>query len=233
MPAGLQVINDSGTIQIDSEWQNYALFSVNTIFSDNNQWGETAYAGVVHTSSIGEDLVFASCGSAFFPVCIVQVNGVRQYKVGTGSAVGIPVTFFTFRRQPPRSSTYGLQVFDGNGQLAFDALDKRCRIAGTIPSNQLASIGTYAFRANRQYAVLAPSFTGQLIEQDSAPDMGGMGWKFLGTNCARLRLFSSGVNVEGYAFASEKQIPIFNPRPGVNITNVLGDNYIVADVTGY
>lgn len=233
MPAGLQVFNDSSTIQIDSTWANYSLFSVVTVNSTFTQWGEPNYAGAVYSTNVAADIVFASSSSPFFPVCIVQVSGTRQYRVGTGKQQGVPVTFYIFRKQPPRESTYGMQVFDAQGTLVFDALDKMCRIAGIIPSSQLSSPNSYFFKASRQYAVLAPSFTGQLIEQDSAPDAGGMGFKFLGTNSAQISLTSSGINTMGYAVASERQIPIQNPRPGIRVTNVIGADYIVCDITGY
>lgn len=233
MPAGLEIISDSGSILIDANWANYSLFSVETLTSSKNAWGELDRAGVVHQSSQPADLVFASAEVPILPVCIVTYNGVRQYRVGTGGSEGVPVRFFTFRKQPPRNSAFGVQVFDAGGNLVFDALDKRCRMAGVVPAAELGQSKQFNFGSGRKYAVLVPTFTGQLIEQDSGAGQGNMAWKYLTTNSPLISLNASGVALQGYSVSSVRQIPIQNPKPGVIISNFTGGDYLVCDIAGY
>lgn len=233
MPAGIQIFNDAGTIQIDSTWSNYALVDKRTILSARAGWGGNDVSGAVHSTSSPGDIVFASSPGEILPIGLSQSSGVRSYRVGTGTAQGVPVEFLTFRRQPPRDSLFGMQVFDENGVLIFDAVDKRCRIAGVLPAAQLNFPGSFPFPAGRKYAVLCPSFTGQLVQQDTGGGTGNMGFRYFITNSPALLLGSAGITSQGYKVSSVYQVPIQNPSGGVVVNNYVGRDYLVADVTDY
>lgn len=233
MPVGIQVFNDAGTVQIDSTWRNYSLVSVTTLTSSNNAWGETNYAGVIFQTSNAADLVFCYCTSQFFPVCFVQQNGQRAYRVGTGAATGVAVTFYVFRQQTPTSAGFGLQVYNEAGQLTFDSSNQICRIVGSLPITLSSPTEFFFFGAGGRYAVMISSFTGQLIQQDTGAGQGGLAFRMLSTNSPRLQCQDSGVTYSGLAISSLKQIPIQNPSPGVIIRDFNGAPYIVTDVRGY
>jgi len=233
MPAGLQVFNNFDTVQVDSNWRNYSLVSSQTIISSNNAWGEVNYAGAIYTTSNASDLIFVYCPSSFFPICIVQQNGQRSYRVGTGATAGVAVTFYIFREQVPVDSKYGLQVFNENGVLTFDSLSKMNRIVGAIPISVSSQPSFYNYGGGGKYAVMVPSFTGQLIQQDTGAGQGGLAFRMLSTNSPRILSQGAGISYEGLGISSLKQIPIQNPSPGVIINNYNGAPYIVTDVRGY
>lgn len=233
MPAGLQVFNDSNTVQIDSNWQNYSLFSRVVINSSKNAWQEIDYAGSVYTTTNARDIVFVYCASPFLPVGMVQQGGTRSYRIGTGTSENIPVTFYIFREQTPTDSSYGMQVFNEQGVLTFDALNKMNRLSGTLPLTPTTAPTFYNLNGFKKYAVLIPNFIGQLIQQDTGAGSGGMGFRYLSTNSTRLQIEPNGVSFLGFAISSVRQIPIPNPSPGITVTNVSGSPYLVSDVTGY
>lgn len=232
MAGGFQLPNDHGGFLIDSRWKNYSLVSKTSLVSSNNSWGENNYAGCVYTNNTS-DVVFVESAAEMRLVCARTYNGQRNYYVGTPQA-GQTVTFYAFRRQPANNSNAGFQVFNHiTGELIFDSTDKVCRVSGEIaltPSSQSYSV---SYGAGRKYAITTHTLTGQLVESDSGSGSGQMGFRNLVTNAPRIRTWNFGIEFLGFGIASQKQIPIQNPIPGVRVTNVQGAPYLVCDVTGY
>lgn len=233
MPAGLQVFNDSDTIQVDSTWKNFSLVSRTVINSSKSAWQEPDLAGAVYANSGINDLVFVYCATPFLAVGVSQQSGVRYYRVGTGNSENIPVTFYTFRGQQPTSSSYGLQVFNETGEITFDSLNKMNRIVGLMPIAPGQTATFYNFNRTRKYAVMIPNFIGQLIQQDTGGGTGNMGFRYFSTNSPRLQIQANGVSFQDFAISSVKQVPIQNPTGAVIVTNITGAPYVVCDVTGY
>lgn len=234
MPAGLQVINDSGTIQIDSTWANYALIQRVTVTSTARPpWsGPDLTRGAVHAGSQSGDLVFVQCASEFCLSGPNYRNGVREFTVGV-FALGIPITFYVFRKQPPTASNYGMQVFDAGGELLFDAVSKFSKIKLTLATqgNNLANANTYNITPGRNYAIMMPSFTGQLVIRDTPS--GNMGFRYLSVNGPKFICQTGAVRTTGYSIFAETIIPLPRPESGTTVSNYAGGPIIIADVTGF
>lgn len=229
MPVGFEAIGESGSVLIGSDWSNYALANKQVIVSSRAQWISPA-AGSVYTSNDLNEIVFASASVSYAPTSIDFFEGQRRFRVGT-LVEGVPVTFYAFKKQPPTNATFGLQLFDENGVLTFNSTDKMCRISGNLPISLSTQPRQFTFGVNRQYAILASSFTGQLITRTEG---GGLqGWRYLTTISPMFTLNSSGVSFDRFAGISEMQFPIPNPTPDIQITNIQGQPYLVADVTDY
>lgn len=236
MPAGLQVINDFNTVQIDSNWSNYSLIEKLTATSIMNPQTNTPIFGFGYNYSAGndDDLVFVHCLSDFNLVGFNYVNGQRYLPVATYAA-GVSITFYRFRKQPPTSSTFGFQVFNEQGVLGFDALSHFARIPLSINGayENLLQNTSYPVRSSRQYALIVPSYTGQMVESYSGAGSGGMGFYYIDLYSPRFRCTSSGVSTTGGAFFARSTIPIQNPPGGIRITQYQSGDVLVADVTGF
>lgn len=236
MPAGLQVINDFGTIQIDSEWQNYALVDVQTVTSVQNAqlFPGAFFRGSIYTNSFESDLVFAHCASPFSIVGTSYVNSQRRVGVATRNTVGIPVTFYSFRKQPIQASTFGLQVFNAAGELTFDAASKFAKIVRVLSASQVFNgSGTISLPANRKYAVCIPSFCGISRSDYSQNTGGGLDyWQNFYGEAPVLRLTSASVSsspLEQWLFF---QVPSANRGASTYyVSNWV--QALVADVTGF
>lgn len=241
MPSGFQIFGENGAfIQVDGEWANYALVDKQVVYTQDTNWRALPCRAAIHVGSQEGDLVFAHFPGMCMPLGVSYWNGARRVGISVGADVmngsgvpgplNFPVTFYVFRRQPPVGSTSGMQVFNGAGQLVFDANSDFCKVAGVVPA---ASSGTfYGLPANRTYAVLMPSFTGQYIQSYAAN--GGPGPNFywyIYANCLKMECRSNGIQMNGMQVGAFTQIP--SMQPGQNSTsNINGPGILVADVTG-
>lgn len=236
MAAGLQVFNDSNTVQVDSTWSNYALVEKFTALSiANPNTGTPLFDfGYRYMAGRDDDLVFVHCKSEFNLVGFNYTSGQRYLPVATYTS-GVPITFYRFRQQPPTSSTYGLQVFNESGVLCFDALSHFARISLSVNGsyNNLLQSMSYGITPGREYALLIPSFTGQMVESYSGAGTGGMGWYYIDLYGPKLRCIVGGIQTTGGSYFARTQIPIQNPPSGVRVTNYQSSNLIVADITGF
>lgn len=240
MPVGFQVFGDGGFIQVDGDWGNYALVQVQQILTVDTNWRALPARAAIHVGSQEGDLVFAHCDQYVQLLGVSFWDGARRVGVSVGTdntnspgvgALGIPVTFYVFRKQPPMASASGVQVFNAAGQLVFDAASSFAKVAGSIASS--SSTAKLFLPAGRRYAVLLPSFSGQYIESyTNNPGPGPNFFWFIYANCLRVKCDSDGIQMNGMAIGAFTQIP--SSQPGQNSTrNISGPPIIVADVTGY
>lgn len=234
MPAGLQVINDAGTIQIDSTWANYVLVDVQTIVSvqDAQLTSGAFFRGSIYTGSQGSDLVFAYCASTFSYVGESYINSVRRVGVATRDIAGIPVTFYTYRKQQPTGSTFGMQVFDETGTLTFDAASNFARIVQYIPPAQMYGSGFFSLPPGRKYAICVPSFCGR-GRQETVFNPGAGPDYFINfyRDAPLITLSSSSVAIGGL----EQYLFFQIPSGSSGATRVYIGNWtpgIIADITG-
>lgn len=232
--AGFQAIGDFNNFQVDSTWSNYALVSVETQSASNQNWNGPAFIGTIHTGSQEGDIVFVHCTSEFSILGYQYRNSVRMYGVATRQA-GISTTFYIFRKQSPTSSFSGFQVFDGVGSnnLIFDSDSKVARPMLTIPATSLSATQAYPIKGARKYAVLMPSFTGQIIEQWFKVGGGQFDWQYqIAINGPKFSCFDGGINLTGYVVFAQSTIPAISGG-SMRITNVTGTPVVVCDVMDY
>ncbi|WP_144149325.1 hypothetical protein [Paraburkholderia sp. BCC1884] len=148
MPVGFQAFTDTGLVQIDGTTQNYALrqkFDVTTAGGTIN--GAKSNAGVMYTYSANvasftinavKPLIALYSPNAYATILqCVNSNGTWSVKIWTDTAAIVSVYVFDqSSAAAPAGPGYGLQVFDQNGVLVFDA---RQRIARVI-DNQAGNI---------------------------------------------------------------------------------------------
>lgn len=233
MTAGFMAENTFGTVQVDDTFTNYALVSATTITTTSNPgWsGPPIPFGAVHSGSTDEDLVFVHCASGFSMPGPSYYQGVRKVPVAT-TAAGIAVTFYIYRRQAPTGSNFGLQVFSAASALLFDAVSKFCKVLATLATknNNLAQITTISVGSTLKPAILMPSFTGQMVQQDEGTGQGGIpGWRHISLRGPRFVCQENGIRLLGYVEFAHAQIPIANPNGGTVITNYAGGEVVVID----
>jgi hypothetical protein len=158
MPAGFQIINDSGVVQVDQDFKNYALYSKTTISSWSNSWnsgtGSSVYSASVSVPASGSYVVALVTDSTSY-AAVMYGSTIMAYR----STSGFPsVTAYVFAAPGASGATSGLQVFDAAGEVAFDAALKYMRVAyaGPIPSRALPNDVPYTYSglASGSYAVL-------------------------------------------------------------------------------
>lgn len=119
MPVGFESVGDSGSYQVDSDFKNLAMIRSGTVNSQTYTNGETtntAPTRVAITLNDGEILAIActqycAFGSRIGNVAYVYVN----------AAAGQAVQYYIFQSGGAAASNFGLQVFNENGELTFDA----------------------------------------------------------------------------------------------------------------
>lgn len=140
MPAGLQVFNDSGIIQIDGTYSNLQLVargsattSMQTLAYNTQPNGTFQYdTPYVQINFTGTTPVFAVSGGSTVCVISTAVSG-NSWTIGIVTPNG-PTSFewFVFDKATPSGTNVGLQVFNESGQLVFDAGQKYIRVLGSV-----------------------------------------------------------------------------------------------------
>lgn len=120
MPAGLEVFNPDGGFLIDGNYKNYSLVRTGT------GTGTVFYSGyelVVTHSSTGEFPPILAVSSVLL-VCVSGPtnSGPNQYTWRIICYSGVfTADWYIFEEPPPTGDTFGMQVFDNDQNLVFDA----------------------------------------------------------------------------------------------------------------
>lgn len=143
MPVGLEIINDAGTILIDSASPTLAMRQKVAATSDAGKL-------IVQTFNAVEfpTLALRSTAGWVALVSAVIVSGNMTYTLRTQNA-SQAVTLYFFDRPAISAVGYGFQVFDDTGKLTFDAAQKPGRVAGVQ-----ASDGIWTGTAGIDYAAI-------------------------------------------------------------------------------
>jgi hypothetical protein len=149
MPAGVEIINDSGSYQIDENYANLVFARKVAVSSSSFPAGQGTSnnpSQAAITLSTGELFAF-SCAS---PAAFVGRSGNTVY-VNVAAAPGAVVTFYMFKRGAG-SATFGFEVFDAGGALTFSSSWQLLNMVGLT-----SGIGTFPFESGRTYAVIPQS----------------------------------------------------------------------------
>jgi hypothetical protein len=154
MTAGLYALGDGGAVQFDDTYINYTLVQRNTvtISSSSNHYGSVVitYDGGTAPIIAWAGDVYASCPS------IAYNNGQWQFTLYAYCPNNAPVTFsyYIFDRTMPPNNNYGMQIFNSDGTLMYDAVvSQPLRISGISGSDAFSGEATTYLDGNRQYAV--------------------------------------------------------------------------------
>ena len=155
MPAGLQVFNDSGIVQIDGTYSNLQLTAKGTASTSMQNLSyftqangtfryNTPYTTVSFT---GNTPVFAVSGDSTVSVVSTSVSG-SVWTVGIITPNG-PASFewYVFDEASSSGGNYGLQVFNDSGVLVFDSSNKYFRqigyVFGVVPTYSANNVNGY------------------------------------------------------------------------------------------
>lgn len=135
MPAGLQVFNDSHTIQIDQDYISFALRTSGQLWmgADNMTHPQPMVVGSVSVTTTVPIIAFRAEGKE---VNLERVTGngpnVYTFHFRCQSYEGFWLQYWVFEQGAfvNSGSNGGLQVFRADGLLAFDSASKPLRIVG-------------------------------------------------------------------------------------------------------
>lgn len=163
MPAGLIVKNNTGQTQIDDTFNNICL--KDTIRIPSAQWTVESYPGVgtgsftTFTQPDEPRMFFLAQGSIAFRGKTVS-GGIATYRViGSGDVV-----LYAFGESSAVGTGFGLQVFNANGVLKFDANNKFFRfVSATKTPLPPASVSLPT--DGRKYAVALDTYETRWVSQ--------------------------------------------------------------------
>lgn len=135
MPAGLTILNDSNTVQIDENYKNLEVTSKSSFSTTtgpgSSNWGNYQHADVTYQArSANPPMVAVEASTGSFVFLLASSGGSFTFRLVFPLATG-PVSgaFWIFDEPPGQSnSTFGLQVFDEQERLTFDALARYARV---------------------------------------------------------------------------------------------------------
>lgn len=153
--AGLQVLNADGqTVTIDSTFRNLALRTKGIATTSIS----TGFASYADFTASGLTMPIIATKTTFGSAANVANlgNGNFSFRVYAGNSVGTQVPYYIFDVPQPSSSHYGLEVFDGTGNLTFDAIGgKYLRVIDFI---QMPADTSNSYQPGREYACVFNDF---------------------------------------------------------------------------
>lgn len=135
MPAGIEVRNDAGVLQIDETYINFTLVSqgsgtVSTFYyTGGGSPGASVYYTDVTVTGRSSPMLAIRSASAMYVERISISGGSWTWRIL--SANGATFDWFCFDLTPAGSlDTFGLEVFNASGVRVFHSSQKPMRIAG-------------------------------------------------------------------------------------------------------
>lgn len=131
MPVGFQSFNDGNFIQIDADYKNYEFRQKGgfTIGPSNLANGGSNLGTVTVTVTGTAPIIAINCDQ-FCYASIRSISGNSfTFEIYNGNNFNIGGTFFIFDASSPNpASNTGMQIFDGAGNLVFDAQKKYMKV---------------------------------------------------------------------------------------------------------
>lgn len=155
MEAGLQVMNNNNTLNIDSTYKNMELLGKYTVITSTAIWSGT-YTGTVVVP--GVNLMVGSRSTSPSTVFMVSESNGNSTVTVISKTAGLAVTVFAFGPPTTVQGNMGMQVFNQASQLVFDATHKylRMRSVTAVTFSPTGSAQTFNFPDARSY-ICVPS----------------------------------------------------------------------------
>lgn len=163
MIAGIQVVNDSGTVQIDDQYSNLRLVQKGTVPIGKTEVSIIGSFPVLvlrleQPEGGGPDLYV-------YPEACVRKGVSWVYTIGTTlggiAKPGTSVEYYVFDKGSPRTSTFGMQTFNSSGELIFDANEKYLKILKSIHVANFKTIGVIPVLGGRKAGIVFGRFPGK------------------------------------------------------------------------
>jgi hypothetical protein len=165
MPAGLQIFNDNNVLQIDSTYRNYALVRAGKFT------GGAGGSAALNLSGLSRFALWAVVPAGYpgiSPNTGGWYNGARWFSYWfLNSISSVPVQYYVFDIVTPTGATFGLEVYDENGQLVFDGEGHPMKIVSDFLSENAATglPRNISIPGGKSYAV-APLYGGRWEQDD-------------------------------------------------------------------
>jgi hypothetical protein len=149
--AGLQIINDSGSVQIDQTYRNLCLRQKGTLTTTANlPAGGSSYGSFNVTGLTTPIIAIGGSAQATVQTYWDSANARHSFLISTQGGIGTSVPYYIFDVPAELGSAYGFQVRDSTNKLIFDALQQPLRVRGFYV-NQSANVSNLT--SGRTYAV--------------------------------------------------------------------------------
>lgn len=220
MPAGMQVINDHGSVLIDDNNPSLSLRQKTA-----SSTSSVLFPGVNYANAEFPQCAFSSTEYLWLNnEARSGTNRTWQFQREWGAFGTMTATFFVFDRPVDSGIAGGLKLWDASGRLTFDAYGKYGRVAHVQVGN-----GSWTGVPGRQYAAIIAS---EHYYQDLIlhPDISVGDWK-------RRRWYRTGVAVAGHiVYVNDILVDQFDyvtPSPPEVFDDYGTPRVVILDVTGY
>ncbi|WP_414446866.1 hypothetical protein AB4851_08790 [Burkholderia sp. 22PA0099] len=131
---GLEVINSSGFVQIDSTYKNLGLRAKGVVTSGGAPIGGVGwyYATVTITAGASPVIAFRSSGKCYLRYSTASGGTITYYFHCQGAGMQVWYWVFDDPVLATLSGNYGLSVSDGSGAVVFDSRTNYMRVIGAV-----------------------------------------------------------------------------------------------------
>ena len=232
MEARFQAIADNGSIIIDSDWPNLVLVKKGTFIATSNAGAAGSYGFVNWDNPRGGQSIVFLRGASFATITSAGPNGFNWFMPNGSTSCD----YYAFVPVIQSYGNIGLQLFDSNGRLTYDAAQRPLRIRQMIraggsmfwpDAGGTGSIYPFAL-ASPSTAAIAFSDPGMYAQYLTGTPVGSALWR----EPAKVSMRLNGNNAE---IAVCQSIANANPGSGVNISSRAGMQphwLLECDVTG-
>ena len=222
MSHGLIAKNSSGSVQIDSEYENLVLLksgSVTNTYTQSSGCGQRqAFVSWDFNANPEAILCARPKGSDQLWAIYPQVNLGRFTINFRGSYSSIDYAVYGKQQTPARGpGNWGLEVFDGNGSTVFDSRYSYLRVLGYVDLNVPAApdLGLYSRReVNNPYSNYNPYMMQPPAICDSVVVGAGGLREYVNS---WVSLVNGKVRVDNYSFEPMNPFRVFLVKPPVVI----------------
>lgn len=172
MPAGITIINDGGTVQIDENWKNYGYrqrFAVSVTAYDTSPPNPAGFNGATYQIAVaGSPQLLVGCKAAdllpvkqfsYYSGGTWYITWLFMKQLGVFGAVSESVWFYVFDAMAGSYSNVGIEVFDGSGARVFHSDSPVMRLGGANVGVQPCNT-PFSGDSGREYVplILTPPF---------------------------------------------------------------------------
>lgn len=148
--AGLQIVNDGGSVQIDQGYRNLCLRQKGNAVTTGNLVSGTSWMSFNVSGLTSPIIAVGGAVGASAQTYWDAANSRHGFLISAIGAIGTSIPYYIFDVPAELGSTYGFQVRDTAGALIFDALQPPLRVRGFYVN---ASGGDSSKPSGRTYAV--------------------------------------------------------------------------------
>ncbi|WP_448652702.1 hypothetical protein ACSHWC_04545 [Pseudomonas fluorescens] len=235
MSIGFQVFNADRSVLLDQNFKTYGFVSkttqVSTATSSNPAWGQFLDVWIADA----EEIVAVRAQNEAHSVCLANVSrsgsGYIQRYVTDGSTI-VNLDVYRFRPGVSAGGTFGMQIFNEHGELAYDATTPQLIVRDVLvgSDNFEAVVGDHIYDPGRKYAVVFGGRCGRSWRTTQFTGGGGNYRinEYASTNYASLSPGKVNFKVKFYYFngyTKQHEVKQFNYRAEAY-------SYLIVDVSG-